>query len=123
MRNTLGRCIPSSRREKASRSLKVASSLLDRDAVDTAVEVGCGDGRNTFYRAATGMDVEAIEFSPEVLEIVERRRQEALYAGGSPRGGSGGPAARYTMEMTFTDTCRWRTVRAACHLGFLSCEG
>lgn len=40
--------------------------------LETAVDVGCGKGRNSLYLAAQGMQVTAMDFTPNAVQALER---------------------------------------------------
>ncbi|PGF15631.1 hypothetical protein CP556_05515 [Natrinema sp. CBA1119] len=65
--------IPSSDRDDASKALVAAQAELDYESVDVAVDIGCGNGRNAVYLAKQGIDVIALDFSPEAVARTKER--------------------------------------------------
>ncbi len=71
--------IPSTIRKSPSRTLLTFSELLGIRNMRTALDAGCGNGRNSLYLASLGLKVDAIDFShAAVMEANKRIRQHSL---------------------------------------------
>lgn len=70
--------IPSSSREEPSGSVADFIKLLSGHGIrgGTAVDVGCGTGRNSLFMAHHGFQVVAIDFVPELVASLEERATE-----------------------------------------------
>lgn len=75
--------IPSSIRNTPSGSVVWAvAELRHRNArLATAVDVGCGKGRNSLYLASQGMKVTALDFTPNAVETLEKEAVAANLQG------------------------------------------
>lgn len=73
--------IPSSDREDPSKALIAAQAQLEYESVDVAVDLGCGNGRNTVYLANQGTDVIALDFSTEAVARTKERIAQSSISG------------------------------------------
>ena len=69
--------IPGSSREAPSQALLLFSELLGFRSMKRALDVGCGNGRNSLYLAELGLQVEAIDFSPAAIAETRTRAAQA----------------------------------------------
>jgi len=67
--------IPSTRREAPAHALVQLFKNYELRA-DTALDLGCGNGRNAFYLAAKGINVVAVDFSQTALDLLEKERKK-----------------------------------------------
>ena len=67
--------IPSTRRIAPAHALVQLLENFDLRA-DTALDLGCGNGRNTFYLAELGIKVLAIDFSQTALDLLENEQKK-----------------------------------------------
>jgi len=67
------KAIPSSDRAEPSQALLTAEEELDLQSVDTAIDMGCGNGRNTVYLAEQGIDVYALDFAEEAIAKTQQQ--------------------------------------------------
>jgi SAM-dependent methyltransferase len=72
--------IPSSLREEPSHGLLKAidAGYINSDG-SNLLDLGCGNGRNSFYLASQGFDVTSVDFSNEALELVRQRLKSDKY--------------------------------------------
>src|SRR2546426_2189370 len=63
--------IPGSNRRRPSHALMFFEELLNLKSVRSALDVGCGNGRNSVYLASFGATVEAIDFSSVALNAAK----------------------------------------------------
>jgi len=75
------RVIPSSTREAPSHVLMLYSELLGFSRMETALDAGCGNGRNSIFLAKKGINVNALDFSKTALEIAHQRVKREGLAG------------------------------------------
>ena len=75
------KAIPSSDRDDPSRALIAADGPLEYESIDVAVDVGCGNGRNTVYLANKGIDVLALDFSTEAVARTKERLAHSTVSG------------------------------------------
>ncbi|WP_424016243.1 class I SAM-dependent methyltransferase (plasmid) [Halorientalis pallida] len=78
---TRHKAIPSSDRDDPSRALIAADGPLEYESIDVAVDVGCGNGRNTVYLANKGIDVLALDFSTEAVARTKERLAHSTVSG------------------------------------------
>lgn len=71
--------IPSSFREEPSGSVVEFARFLEEHGVrsGSAIDLGCGRGRNSVFLAERGFDVSSIDFVPDMIEAL-RQQSEAL---------------------------------------------
>lgn len=60
-----------------SQELVGALSVLDLPAVGTALDLGCGGGRDAIFLAQIGLKTSAIDLSPVAIEVAAGRATEA----------------------------------------------
>lgn len=72
--------IPSSRRLTPAHALVQLAGNYDL-SVETALDLGCGNGRNAFYLAAMGISVTAIDISQIALDILETEQKRSGASG------------------------------------------
>lgn len=73
--------IPSSDRDNPSNALIAAQAQLDYESIDIAVDMGCGNGRNSIYLANMGIDVIALDFSTEAVSRTKERISRSSVGG------------------------------------------
>lgn len=73
--------IPSSVRETPSGAVVWAVERLKKAGypLRTALDAGCGKGRNSLYLASLGADVTALDFTPDAIEHLQARAAESGY--------------------------------------------
>ena len=71
------RVIPSSTRNTPSKALLLFSGLLRFRDMKRALDVGCGNGRNSLYLAETGLLVDAADFSQVAIQTTKGRCERA----------------------------------------------
>lgn len=77
-----GGTIPSSCNPLPSRALKLAMGFLRGRTFRKAIDLGCGNGRNTVYLLDSGVsEVDAIDFSPAAVRLAMERTRLKEYAG------------------------------------------
>ncbi len=72
--------IPSSHRLQPSHALVELARGYDL-SVEKALDLGCGNGRNSFYLAKSGANVTAIDFSKEALNILRHEKRKSNLPG------------------------------------------
>ena len=72
--------IPGSLRKDPSHVLLLFERLLQIRSMRTAVDVGCGNGRNSVYLASLGLKVESIDFSPVAIQAAKTLAAEKSVA-------------------------------------------
>ena len=75
------KAIPSSDRDRPSRALLAAQSEIDLQSVDTAIDIGCGNGRNAVFLAEHGIDVCALDFSENAVRRTKERIEKSSFSG------------------------------------------
>ncbi|WP_102798902.1 class I SAM-dependent methyltransferase [Bowmanella denitrificans] len=63
--------IPSSHRRSPSHAIQAALPLLN-ERTGKALDLGCGNGRNSFYLAENGYDVTGVDFSENALMLARK---------------------------------------------------
>ena len=64
--------IPSSTRVRPSKALLLFDAIIDFSRIRSALDAGCGNGRNAVHLASKGCDVIAADFSSAALESTGR---------------------------------------------------
>lgn len=73
--------IPSSHRSSPSKALVAASAAIDYPRISNAIDVGCGNGRNSIYLAKRGINTVAVDFSDRAIEIARERFSRSKSSG------------------------------------------
>ena len=74
------RSIPSSYRGQPSRVLVMVDALLGFNNMKTALDIGCGTGRNSLFLASKGIEVHGIDSSDIALDLCRKKaKQSNLY--------------------------------------------
>ena len=68
--------IPSSTRATPSKGLLLADSLVDFATLRTALDLGCGIGRNALYLAGLGCEVDAMDNSDVAIDTAKRHTKD-----------------------------------------------
>lgn len=71
-----GQIIPSSIREDPSHALLLFNELLQFRKMERVLDSGCGNGRNAFYLAKLGVNVDCFDFSSNALSLVSNRAKQ-----------------------------------------------
>jgi SAM-dependent methyltransferase len=64
--------IPSSHRSSPSKALVAANAAIDYAGISRAIDLGCGNGRNSIYLANKGIKTAAIDFSTSATELADQ---------------------------------------------------
>lgn len=72
--------IPSSHRAAPAHALVELAGAVDID-VGNALDLGCGNGRNSFFLAEKGVDVTAVDFSQFALKLLSESQSRAALPG------------------------------------------
>ncbi len=75
--------LPSSFRDLPSEAVKYFVDFIRKLGVGggTAVDIGCGTGRNSLYLARCGFDVYSIDMVPEMVDKLRRKSEEQKLSG------------------------------------------
>jgi SAM-dependent methyltransferase len=73
--------IPSSTRPLPSKALLIVEPLIDPSQIETVLDAGCGNGRNSIHFASKRKKVVAADFSSIALSMVQRAAKDHPVAG------------------------------------------